>query len=572
MSAKSLNASVKIEKIVFSDDSEIKFDEAKLVIFVGPNNAGKSAALKEIEMVAKSDANTKVLKDVSILKHGSSDEIRSYIEAEYFYDDSSGNKLYSFFGGQVWEQNLNLKWQQKLGELTSLFFRRMPTDDRLSTSNPVKAVNLRKQIGPSPIHAMQRSDELEEAVGVEFKKAFDQYLYVDRFGGSDVGLRVGGLVEATADEDRVSDTYRKRLDDQTEPLEEQGDGMRALTTVVSGVLAFDSASVLLIDEPEAFLHPPQARLLGEFLSTNVPKERQAFIATHSPDLLIGAMANAPKDTMVVRIERDGNVNHVSRLANELAEEISKDPVLMHSQVLDGVFHERVFVCEADADNMFFRAVLQTLIPEDEKRPDVHFCQSGGKSRMPSIIRALRGLSVRTDAIVDIDALNDQTFFQNLIEAAGGSWKEVQTDFNEVVKAIEAQRGVTRIRDLKKFYTDKIQGLDDDSKIAPTLIKEQKNIFRDASPWGLAKRSGASLLPSGEPQNAFTRLIEKCGSLGVWLVHVGELERFCVSIGGHGPKWAQTVLEQKDVGSDPELQAARDFIKKIWQGPKSQSAS
>lgn len=564
MATKKLDATVNVQSLVFSDSSQIDFADAKLIIFVGPNNAGKSAALKEIQLIAQGEAETKVLKDASISKDGSVAQIKEYIEAEYFYDDSRGSRLYSFLGGQVWTQTIEGFWRGKLGELAPLFFKRMPTDDRLSTSDPVKAVDLRRQVGSSAIHAMQRSDTLEKSVCDEFKNSFDLYLYVDRFGGSEVGLRVGGLVEVQTGEDRISDSYGKRLEEQTKPLKEQGDGMRAFTTVVSGVLAFDSASVLLIDEPEAFLHPPQARLLGEFLSTNVPKRRQAFIATHSPDLLIGAMANSPKDTLVVRIEREGDINHVSQLDNELAEEISKDPVLMHSQVLDGVFHERVFVCEADADNMFFRAILHAIIPSEEKRPDVHFCQSGGKTKMPSIVRALRGLSVRTDTIVDIDALDNAKYFRSLIEAARGTWGDVSTDYNEVVKAIEAQRGITKVRDLQKFYTDKVMHLDGDAKIESEIIREQKNIFRDASPWGLAKRSGVSLLPSGEPQNAFTRLAEKCGLLGIWLVPVGELERFCPSIGGHGPKWAQAVLEQKDIQTDLELEAARTFVTKIWK--------
>lgn len=42
-------------------------------------------------------------------------------------------------------------------------------------------------------------------------------------------------------------------------------------------------SILFIDEPEAFLHPPQARLLGKMLAKDLPPERQLFLATHSAD-------------------------------------------------------------------------------------------------------------------------------------------------------------------------------------------------------------------------------------------------------------------------------------------------
>jgi hypothetical protein len=43
-----------------------------------------------------------------------------------------------------------------------------------------------------------------------------------------------------------------------------------------------------------------------------------------------------------------------------------------------------------------------------------------------------------------------------------------------------------------------------------------------------------------------------------------MEGFCKSIGGHGPSWVQTVLDTKEVATDPELQLARDFVAKIWK--------
>ena len=41
--------------------------------------------------------------------------------------------------------------------------------------------------------------------------------------------------------------------------------------------------VFLLDEPEAFLHPPQALQLGEIISGLVEPSQQIFIATHSAD-------------------------------------------------------------------------------------------------------------------------------------------------------------------------------------------------------------------------------------------------------------------------------------------------
>jgi hypothetical protein len=45
----------------------------------------------------------------------------------------------------------------------------------------------------------------------------------------------------------------------------------------------------VIDEPEAFLHPPQARLIGSSLVQDRRDNRQLFIATHSADILSGVL-------------------------------------------------------------------------------------------------------------------------------------------------------------------------------------------------------------------------------------------------------------------------------------------
>jgi predicted ATP-dependent endonuclease of OLD family len=67
-------------------------------------------------------------------------------------------------------------------------------------------------------------------------------------------------------------------------------------------------SIMLIDEPEAFLHPPQARLLGKMLATHNPDSRQLFIATHSEDFLQGLLDADNESVIVVRIDRIDDIN------------------------------------------------------------------------------------------------------------------------------------------------------------------------------------------------------------------------------------------------------------------------
>ena len=62
-------------------------------------------------------------------------------------------------------------------------------------------------------------------------------------------------------------------------LEDQGDGVRNYMGLILNMLA-GHHDIILIDEPEAFLHPPQARLLARILAERASKQ-QLFLATHS---------------------------------------------------------------------------------------------------------------------------------------------------------------------------------------------------------------------------------------------------------------------------------------------------
>ena len=56
------------------------------------------------------------------------------------------------------------------------------------------------------------------------------------------------------------------------------------------------------------------------------------------------------------------------------------------------------------------------------------------------------------------------------------------------------------------------------------------------------------MPSGEPTSACNRLFLNCKEKGLHIVEVGELEGFARSVGSHGPKWANSVLEKDLLGA------------------------
>ena len=158
----------------------------------------------------------------------------------------------------------------------------------------------------------------------------------------------------------------------------QGDGMVGFTGVLLSLL-IENYSVYLIDEPESFLHPPQARILG----TEIPElldNRQAFISTHSEHLLKGLLEAAPERIKVVRISREGNKNSFSIINTDDISKIWKDTLLRQSNVLQGLFYDAVVICESDSDCQFYSAILTYNKEQMSKRDNTFFVYGSTKSR------------------------------------------------------------------------------------------------------------------------------------------------------------------------------------------------
>ena len=125
------------------------------------------------------------------------------------------------------------------------------------------------------------------------------------------------------------------------------------------------------------------------------------------------------------MQRAGNVNRIKELDKELVKKISYDPIMRYTSVLSGLFHERVIICEADADCMFYNSILDLPEVHGETYPDVLFIHANGKHRMAALAETLVALDVPVDIVADIDILNDEGVLQNVIEALEGDWSDVK---------------------------------------------------------------------------------------------------------------------------------------------------
>jgi hypothetical protein len=327
-----------------------------------------------------------------------------------------------------------------------------------------------------------------------------------------------------------------------------------LTTITS--LHF----VLLIDEPEAFLHPPQAYLLGRTLLGERPPDTQLLFATHSSDVVRGLLNTTDSAVHVVRLIREGDINHAAVLRADEIRELWNDPLLKYSNILDGLFNDVVVVCEGDADCKFYGSIVEALT-EGKQAPQILFTHSGGKARIPKIVSALRSIRVPTMVIADFDVLQDEQELRRIVEALGGSWASFAKDHQVVKSAID---GKSRSLDTAfvKQEVEKTLAAIKTPKLSEQDIDALRAHLKMTTGWAETKIAGISAVPSGDAAAAVRKLLENLIKIGLFIVPVGELERFVSSVGGHGPAWLAEVYERQ-LHRDTTITAdARSFIQQL----------
>lgn len=555
-----------ISEIEFNDDSKIEFSKNDITVFVGPNNAGKSASLKEsANLLRQKDNKGIVLKDITIEKIGEIADLFSLLESisKKIYSNNP-QPHYQGFGYNIYHPSVTSLWnnyKNGISDLFSLFVNALSTEDRLKAASPPRSIKITTEPLSHPIHFLQKYDELEKKFSDYFRQAFGTDLVVHRNAGNEVPLYVGERPVPADGSDRVSESYLHDLE-QLDLLHLQGDGMRSFVGVLLNAF-ISKHSIIFIDEPEAFLHPPQARLLGKMLAKDLPSERQLFLATHSEDFLKGLLDADNANLKIVRIQRNGTINKVSVLHNSDINSIWNDSLLRHSNVLNGLFHSKVVICESDSDCRFYSAVLSAIYENtDSISPDILFIHCGGKHRIPTVVKALVKLNVIVKVITDFDVLNDINPIKFIFEELGGIWAEVETDWKTVKTSIDPKRPELEASELKAEI-DAIFNSNSERIISKSKISEIQNTLKKASAWAHAKEVGKLFIPNGEPTKAYDRIQEKFQRVGLHVVEVGQLESFVKSIGNHGPKWVNEVMV-KDLKLDPELEIARAFVLRVIQ--------
>lgn len=554
-------ASVFISEIEFSGGQKVKISENEKVIIVGPNNSGKSQSLRDIFEISKNPEKGRAICLENIVINKPSDEkfLLNFLRDNAILVGSN----YIIGGSSFPEMQLSL-WKSihLRASITDIFFKNIDAENRLKICQQAKSKR-RDEAKDNPQQILYDSRNLTERISSLFRLAFNMGLLIDYRGGSVIPIHIGDEPEWDII-DRVSDEYVEYV--RSKPrLDMQGDGIKSYAGILLEAIVSDH-SMVAIDEPEAFLHPPQMRRLGETLATEV--KGQLFVATHSSDILRGFLEGAKGNVRILRIHRDGNRSVISEPAKEAISELWEKPNLRYSNALEGIFHEQTILCEDDSDCRLINSIADYLALSDENlRIDTAYVPTGGKAAIPKTAGVLRRIGVPVKAVFDLDFLSEKDLVKSSYEAFGGIWSSIESHWRRVDAAVRKGNKPKSPQEIK----DQIIEIIDKSDKEAIPKSEISSAMKQNSPWYSIKNFGEGGIPKGEIRKDYIDLRTKLEEVGIYLVPVGEVENFYPSIGGHGPKFVTSLLSNVPLGSN-ELRPLHEFVKKVCGRPAASPPS
>ena len=229
------------------------------------------------------------------------------------------------------------------------------------------------------------------------------YLGFDHTVGDKISLVLGETPipgsDRSFEEDNIE--WLKRA----KSIKEFSDGVKAFLGILIEALG-GGAEILLIDEPEAFLHPSLGARLGRELGVIAKNQKKdVFCSVHSPSFILG-LVQSGANINIIRLSFDKNVGSVNFIPSNEMRDIMVNPIYRSANLVNAIFHKSVVVVEGDSDRAFYNEINERMISVGRGISDTLFVNTNGKDQIHEFVGVLRKLGIPTAAIYDLDFMSN----------------------------------------------------------------------------------------------------------------------------------------------------------------------
>ncbi|MEK4346735.1 ATP-dependent nuclease [Paenibacillus sp. FSL P4-0184] len=421
---------------IFNEKFSINFSEKDIVILTGKNNTGKSTFLEAInqfylptvaktkipiECYSNQDEN-KVIeleavfivdeKEVTLLKKYANDngkffdedgkEIKKGHTLKTVLDKILENSPY-YITPYMTTDEVDKQVQGIYSQLITSELTRLENDETDESKSKIEYLELKKAI-PKLLSQLKSSTDValravSENVSRNLQNLFsNKDLLLAVTGGESNGFSITDIVKSTNSSVTIGNKQYQGM-----PLSTQGTGIQRMSLIYifqnmieQGLLGENDDKMLLIDEPEAFLHPEAVRALSRSLYT-IGRKMPLIISTHSPVLI--DLSENHTSIQVFRIGTNKAIE-LYQSSNSVFDEndIANMKILNYvdSYINEFFFAKNIVVVEGDTEYI----ALQHFIKD--RGLSLHVIRARGKGTICSLMKILNQFKAPYFIIHDMD--------------------------------------------------------------------------------------------------------------------------------------------------------------------------
>ena len=256
--------------------------------------------------------------------------------------------------------------------------------------------------------ALFKDDHAREEVRRFTDEAFGAHYVIDPTGMTQFRARLSKRKPTRKTEEQALDSRSQSFHNKAPLITTLGDGYRASIGLISAVMSLPHR-ILLVDEPEAFLHPTLARHVGRVLAETARKRSASLVAaTHSSDFLYGCIQAEP-NLRIIRLTFQEEKATARSIEPSRILHMMSDPLLRSANTLRAMFFKSVIVTEGDADRAFYDEINYRLQQSNSGIEDAVFLNAQNWQTIPRIVAPLREIGVPAAAVFDFDVVMDKDF-------------------------------------------------------------------------------------------------------------------------------------------------------------------
>ena len=527
-------------------------------LLVGPNNVGKSQTLKDIhrKLVKGHKANTTLISKIDIDRPDTFEKLYEDLDVRVDHINVGHHTIDSVTSDFNTNSMIRIQLEpqrkqfenKKDSDYTFLGFSKfrvfyMDSESRLKIASKSPNYIPDENSPTNLIQALYGSlGKFDSKLKDAFNSTFGMDIKLDYSSGLELRLAISKTFEEIPEDPREAYPIMKKFPS----IESQGDGFRSFVAVILSLL-LSREKVVLLDEPEAFLHPEQARRLGKWISDHANDfPCQIFVATHNSNFLSGLLSGK-QAADIYRLNRTNDVTRFNLITSEATQALSRSPILSSQRVLEGIFSRGVVVCEAESD----RIIYNTVAIHEHSNQEILFIHAHNKQTVKDVVKLLKNASIPTVAVIDLDILNSETDLSNAIESFDSSFDKtmVLSLRSEIADYIEGISEIEILMKLKDNILELSLQLDKNEHTLSGARGALNRIRRESNKWSQVKNDGLDAFKS--PYKEKTQLIiDELLKLGLFIVPVGELEGW-IKLGVRKNRWVLSALEEIYANRCPE---------------------